>query len=258
MDAKLLRELASAIASSMQGQRRHPSGPRSRVVEAIAVLLYSRPMRAAEIAETLGFTTRYVSSYLSYWKSRGLFEYRDGYWMLTEEGRRYAERVIEKYTRDADDQMVLLARKILATQPTAARNGNIAYHQPGQYHGFLPNLATSQDIILTAETGKEARKHCANALISTYSALDDDEKEVLQALLEHYTEWGKTYLYLDQLQDKLEADTLWLRNVLRKLQSKNIVYVYHDKRMGIRVGLSKQARQLLDNCLSRITRAATP
>ncbi len=236
-----LRALAEAIAASVERRAGPRSGPRSKLVEAIAVLLYSRPMRSSEIAEVLGFNSRYIASYLSYWRVRGLFEYRDGYWMLTEAGREYARRVIERYT-SGENPYEILARQI------AARDGKTRYHQPGQYRQSLPFLATGTD---GSDGEQQRRRACIDAVLGPLLAeLEDDEKEVVDRLAEHYARWGKTYLYLDQLQRMLDADPRWLMTLLRELQSKNLIYIYHDRRMGIRIGFSKNIRSQLDKCLS--------
>ncbi len=243
MDEQRLRAIAEAIAAAQQ-ERRPSSGPRSKLVEAIAVLLYSRPMRASEIAEVLGKPTRYVSSYLSYWRTRGLFEYRDGYWMLTEKGVEYAKRVIERYTRSIEAGYALLAQQIIAS----ARNDKTGYHEPGQYQRALPFLAAD-----TGEVGneKQRRRHCTEAILEALRAsLETDEAEVLNAIAAHYVQWGKTYLYLDQLQRQLDADPRWLMSILRELQAKNLIYIYHDRRLGVRIGFSKTLRDQLDKCLS--------
>ncbi len=241
-----LRALAEAIASSVErGAGRQRSGPRSKLVEAIAVLLYSRPMRSAEIAEILGFNSRYIASYLSYWRTRGLFEYRDGYWMLTEAGREYAKHVIERYT-SGEHPYAMLAKQIVL-----ARTGKTLYHQPGQYPASLPFIASDTG---QRSNEQQERERCIAVILKPIvTELDEEEREVLEKLVAHYVRWGKTYLYLDQLQRELDADPRWLMTLLRELQSKNLIYIYHDRRMGIRIGFSKSIRTQLDNCLQSST-----
>ena len=79
-------------------------GPRSRLVDAIFVMLLARPMRSGEIAGILGYSSRYVASYLSYWRKRGYVEYEGGYWHLTPLGRSYAGRIVAKAARRAIDE----------------------------------------------------------------------------------------------------------------------------------------------------------
>ena len=78
----------------MKKQKR--TGPRSKLMDAILVLLLARPLKASEIATNLGLETKYVSSYLSYWRKKGLVELNLGRWKLTEEGKAYAEEIAKK------------------------------------------------------------------------------------------------------------------------------------------------------------------
>ncbi len=251
MEKEYLKRIAQMIT---RDARRSSQGPRSKIVEAIAVLLYAKPMRASEIASILGFSSRYVSSYLSYWKSRGLFSYENGYWTLTEEGRRYAEEVLKRYEEQHEAKYVTIAKAILAASANTARNDKREYHHPGQYPESLPFLATGGGTV-PIEQETEKRRVCAHKLLESYSTLlPQDEHDVLRSILEHYTRWGKTYLYLDQIRESLDADHAWLASVLRSLQSKGLVYIYHDKRMGVRVGLSRQLKKLLDSCLSSLAK----
>ncbi len=246
VEKEYLKRIAEMIARDM---KRGSQGPRSRIVEAIAVLLYAKPMRASEIASILGFSSRYVSSYLSYWKNRGLFRYENGYWFLTEKGKEYAEEVLKRYEDQHKTKLLSIARAILAGGDTPTRNSKKMYYQHGQYHLSLPFLAARD--VQTIDEQKPARSTCASRILEAYSKLlPADEYEVLRALLDHYTQWGKTYMYFDQIQEMLNADPRWLLNILKSLQSKGIVYVYHDKRMGVRIGISKQVKTMLDTCLA--------
>jgi hypothetical protein len=227
-------------------------GPRSRLVEAIAVLLLARPMRAAEIAEVLGYSTRYISSYLSYWKIRGLFEYENGYWTLTAEGEEYARTIVEKEMNTRVAQYAALAKKIISDnhrakpiqQTIKGKNETREYTLSGRLQSFI-----------AAQTNKRRKKRqdrppikaCINALLSTLE-LEEDEQSVLEALLDHYAKWGSTYTYLDHLEKELEADRTWLISVARILQAKKLIYIYTDRRLGIRIGFSKKLRDYLESC----------
>lgn len=229
---------------------RKSGGPRSRIVEAIAVLLLARPMRAAEIAQVLGRSSRYVSSYLSYWKTRGLFEYVNGYWQLTPEGEEYARNIMEKQMNSRVHQYVALARQILeSTEPVRpTRKGKrrvIRSPESGRIQSFIASL--------TGLSSKERQGLPPEACLAATVDLDEltpEERDVLDVLLNHYAKWGTTYLYADQLQKELEADAAWLIRVLRSLQTKGIIYIYKDRRLGMRVGFSKRVRASLEACLS--------
>jgi len=75
--------------------------------------------------------------------------------------------------------------------------------------------------------------------------LDSDEKEILLFLLNKYKQWGSTYMYLDQMQEEFGADFNWLIKVLRNLQTKRIVYLYHDPKLGFRIGFTQEAKRTL-------------
>lgn len=79
--------------------------------------------------------------------------------------------------------------------------------------------------------------------------LDEEELEVLSSLLSHYAKWGNTYIYLDNLAEAMEADYNWLLRVARRLQSKGIVYIYTDPRLGVRIGLTKNMKESLESCV---------
>ncbi len=250
-----MRETASNARSArrraeetVRGEARRVSGgPRSRIVEAIAVLLFARPMRAAEIAEALGYTSRYVSSYLSYWRQRGLFEYENGYWTLTELGEEFARNIIEREMNNRFTQYSALARKILEEQDTPAVNDKRGGRGGGHSGAVLP--FTARDTSKIGSKRQKSAQKCARAILAELD-LEDEERLVLEALLDHYAKWGSTYTYLDQLEKLLDADRIWLMGILRILQSKRLVYIYNDKRLGIRVGLAKPIRESLQECVN--------
>lgn len=87
-------------------------GPRSKLVDAILILLISRPMRSNEIAQYLNKETKYISSYLSYWKERGFVEYDMGLWYLTPKGEDFAREIISKTSDEKFNEFVALAQKV--------------------------------------------------------------------------------------------------------------------------------------------------
>ncbi len=233
-----------------RGDRKLGSGPRSKVVEAIAVLLLARPMRAAEIAQVLGRTSRYVSSYLSYWKTRGLFEYVNGYWQLTREGEEYARNILEKQMNSRVHQYMALAKQILESGEqvrAAVKDKTRGIRSRGS--GLLQPFTVAETYKADKKKQNIPPEYCIQAIID-YSELTPEEQEVLDLLLSHYMKWGTTYLYADQLQRELDADASWLLRVLRLLQTKGIIYIYKDRRLGIRIGFSKRVRSQLEACLS--------
>ncbi|ABM81050.1 hypothetical protein [Hyperthermus butylicus] len=227
------------------GQERR-QGPRSRIVEAIAVLLLARPMRAAEIAQVLGKPTRYVSSYLSYWRTRGLFEYENGFWTLTEKGEEFARSILEREMNSRVAQYAALARQILEQEQVSSTINNNTSTGPRLLSGRIQPFIAAY----TGKTGKKRRKQglprsaCIQAILADLE-IDEEERAILEHMLNHYLQWGTSYTYLDQLEHDLEADRVWLLTVLRRLQTKGIMYIYNDRRLGIRVGLSKRLKEFV-------------
>ncbi|MGC9071372.1 MAG: replication initiator protein WhiP [Acidilobus sp.] len=221
-------------------------GPRSRLVDAILVLLLSRPMRSSEIGEVLGREAKYIASYLSYWKDRGYVDYDLGLWYLTPKGEEYARQIAEREVDERFNEFVALAHKI-ASRVSQTRNNNVRgprIEVPGGSQSFIVDG--------TSKPGKKQQGSrvsvAACALQGLKNRLSDEESEVIMELLSHYSKYGVTYMYLDQLAEKLKADYDWLLRRVRDLQSKGVVYIYTDPRLGIRVGFSKAIKELLHEC----------
>jgi len=221
-------------------------GPRSKIMEAIIVLLYAKPMRSAEIARHLGYTSRYISSYLSYWKTRGLVEYNNGLWQLTPQGELLAQQIISKYKNKQINEYLLLAQQIINEKISSTINNNNTQVTQLRSSQSLPFIVdqTSQTI-----PKLERKKHvtCLKESIN-YNSLTKEEQEVLNILFDHYINWGSTYMYVDQLIEVLQANEAWLMRVLRMLQTKHIVYLYQDPKLGTRVGFSKSLKKILQKC----------
>ena len=236
--------LAEALAIR---SRKGKGGPRSKLVDAIMVLLLSKSMRAAEIAEIFSLQSKYVSSYLSYWKSRGFVEYDRGFWYLTPEGEEYARSIVERAKNVLSDEYKMLAYNLL-NQSRLKRtiNDKKGFQKTGQ-EGHVQSFIVSKRF----KTNNK-RQERISAVVCVQNAIkdeiDEEEFEVLSTLLSHYARWGSTYIYMDQLQERLNADYTWLIRKIRSLQTKNLVYIYTDPRLGIRIGLSKRIRELLEQC----------
>jgi DNA-binding MarR family transcriptional regulator len=242
-------ELEELLSQAHQNRWRERGGPRSRLVDAIMILLLSKPMRSSEIAGILGYETKYISSYLSYWKTRGYVEYNSGFWFLTPKGEDYAREVAERETDEKFDRLAALAQRILASEPVRRTINNKKSLPREQKRGaplsFIAGLKGRPDNKL------QERATAAACFLSTLKPdLTEDELEVLTALLSNYTKWGSTYMYLDQLAELIDADYKWILQIARSLQTKNIIYIYTDPRLGLRIGLTKPAKELLEECRS--------
>ena len=245
MPNKEEREVIEVVEALLE-EKWSRSGPRSKIVEAIIVLLHGKPMKAAEIAQYLGYNTRYISSYLSYWRVRGLFEYVNGLWQLTPKGEQVAQLIISRYQEQRFNEYLIIAKQILGEQVKQAVNDNNTRVTLPDSSRSLPFIVskTSQKI---PQPDRKSQVECLKHLIN-YEELPDEEKEVLDQLFEHYIKWNSTYMYVDQLIDQLKANEIWLMRVLKGLQAKHLIYLYRDPRLGTRVGFSRTAKKLLSQC----------
>ncbi len=235
-------EVDRVIENALRGR----GGPRSRLVDAILVLLLSRPMRSSEIGEVLGKEAKYISSYLSYWKDRGYVDYDLGLWYLTPKGEEYARQIAERETDERFNEFVALAHRI-ASRLSQTRNNKAK--------ALRADVTDESQLFIAELTERSDRKQQGNrasvaacVLQSLKDRLTDEETEVVMEMLSHYTMYGVTYMYMDQLAERLKADYEWLIRRVRDLQSKGIVYIYTDPRLGIRVGFSKAAKEVLATC----------
>ena len=97
----------------MEKENKIKTGPRSKLMDAILVLLQAKPLKAAEIAANLGLETKYVSSYLSYWRKKGLVELKAGRWCLTELGKIYVKEIEDIMNNQKFEEYLAIAKKIL-------------------------------------------------------------------------------------------------------------------------------------------------
>ncbi|AFZ70994.1 hypothetical protein Calag_1280 [Caldisphaera lagunensis DSM 15908] len=221
-------------------------GPRSKLVDAILILLASRPMRSSEISQYLNKETKYISSYLSYWKERGFVEYDMGLWYLTPKGEDFARELISNASNEKFNEFVALAQKVAGelVKQTIKDKDNMG--ERGKTKGSLSFIANRTN---SADNKRQNRvSQVACVLQQLKDSIDEEEMEITSFLLTHYAKYGVTYVYLDQMMEKLNADYGWLLKRLRNLQSKGILYIYTDPRLGIRVGLTRNLKDMLKNC----------
>jgi len=244
VDERVWRVAERIIGSARRMHDR--GGPRSRLVDAIMVLLLGRPMRSSEIGEVLGLESKYISSYLSYWRARGYVEYESGLWQLTPLGEDYAREIIARESGEGFDKFVTLARSIAGTHVKRTRKDK----KRGK-HGSHPRGSLSFIVDKKGDRDKkrQEREEAASCILSALrEVLGDEEYDLMEYILGHYIDWGSTYIYVDQLAERLKADLTWLMKVLRGLQSKGLIYIYTDPRLGVRVGLARRIKDELQSC----------
>jgi len=214
-------------------------------------------MRSIEIAQLLKKSSKYVSSYLSYWKSRGYVTYSSGYWFLTKRGEDFVKMTLalSKATPIISlPEVVQLAHQLINEQVAHTMNSKTIPNQTDVgtvIQRFVVDRTSNEVDIQTPLplTPMQRAMTCLDKILSNKDLLED-EVYMLKHFVKHYIEWGSTYKYLDQLAEELHYDARELMLVLRRLQSKKLIYIYTDRKFGIRIGLGKTLKQLLDTCMS--------
>ena len=220
------------------------SGPRSKLMDAILVLLYARPLRTSEIASHLGYQSKYISSYMSYWKKKGLVYQEGGRWYLTKEGESIAREIIENINNTRFNEYLTIARMIMSEPVSQTKNDKSGQRTEKMSKGIL-SFFVNQTKSTNKETQKVDPQVCLREIIGK---LDEDERDIFNFLLNKYIQWGSTYLYVDQIQEETGADIGWLFKVLRRLQTKKLLYLYHDPKLGVRVGFTQNVKEILESC----------
>lgn len=218
--------------------------PRSKLMDAIILLLYSKPLRTSEIAVNLGYPTKYISSYLSYWKKKGLVYQEGGRWYLTGAGEDLAKEILNDISNTRFKEMLGLAKHILMDNVSQTMNNKAETKENNKQQEVLSFV-----VGLTKKANKKQQKHDLRECLSElFNKLTEEEVEILNYMINRYTQWKSTYTYLDQMVEELNADSEWLLKTLRNLQTKKLIYLYHDPRLGIRVGFSQVLKQKIENC----------
>ncbi|BCU68468.1 hypothetical protein HS7_19050 [Sulfolobales archaeon HS-7] len=216
-------------------------GPRSRLMEAVLLLLQGRPMKTSEISRNLGYETKYISSYLSYWKRKGLVYLEGGRWHLSPLGEDLAKDIADAMTNSRADKYIAMAKQIVEEHVKESINNKVNIKKNNRKQESLSFIDS-----LTSKEDKERQKQ--NCMDEILDKLNEEEKSVVEYLLSKYIEWGSAYVYSDQIQEEMGADHVWLFKVLRMLQSKRLIYLYHDPKLGLRVGFSTSIKRLLESC----------
>jgi len=231
-------------------------GPRSRIVEALLLLLYSKPMRSSELARIVGKPAKVISSYLSYWRTRGYVEYISGYWRLTERGVRFVEDILLRVQgKSADPSVVRLAHKLLSEPVRTTENDSSRQKNATVKPEIQSFFVKRTDSVVGKQTHQAdtSKERLAKALRCLHKAaeiknLTEDEVFVLEHMVKHYIDWQSTYMYLDQVAEELNFQPSELLKIVKSLQVKKLLYIYNDRRLGLRIGLGKTVKDLLAMC----------
>ena len=192
----------------------------SNVSKAIILLLYRNGfMTSGQVGEAVNLDVN-VRSYLRYLRKAGYVGYSNGYWYLAGKGRRYAEDLLRAYlgrqSLDGVDGKIvgLVIDKILNEQRS-------------KFH-----VSRLQDI--------ESVVRCAIERIRGLWSLGDSEVAVARYVAVNVARGGKSYVYASQIARDLSFGGAELVEVLKRLETANIVYVYWMK-SDARVGISRRS-----------------
>ena len=186
----------------------------SPVTAALLLTLKSGWATVEELAEEVErLTGRSVSAkdlypYLHYYQRKGWVTSGSPLWGLTDEGTKF----VEKYERWL---LKLVGEK---NQPT---------------ENFASDTKPDERVEYRIRNIDKTR---LNQLIEKFRQYlrNKDEEDVLRVLLEHFAATGSTYMYLDELAERLGADASWLyREVLRPMRARRIIYVWKDGKVGL-------------------------
>ncbi len=95
---------------------------------------------------------------------------------------------------------------------------------------------------------KQQKSNLEECLRDLTEKLNQEENELIKFLLDKYKQWGSTYLYMDQIQEELKADNVWLFRILKGLQTKRLVYLYQDPKLGLRIGFTQSFKKRIEEC----------
>ncbi len=238
-------DIADVAKQILRNEKELTGAPRSKIVEAISVLLLARPLRASEIAANLGFETKYVSSYLSYWRKKGLVYQEGGKWHLSSSGEMFAKEIITNYNNSRFKEMVVVAKQILTSEEVKPTMNNKETQKTDKTEKEVLSFIEEKT---SKKNKKQQERNLDDCLSELRKKLSDEENELLGFLLDKYKQWGSTYLYMDQIQEELKADNVWLFRILKGLQTKRLIYLYQDPKLGLRIGFTQSLKKKMEEC----------
>jgi len=86
--------------------------------------------------------------------------------------------------------------------------------------------------------------------IKEITKISRDEEELLKIVLENYLLNRKGYTYADILVEDYGYNINELKRLVKRLQVKDLMYIFRDRMLGIRIGLSDRAKAIADQVLS--------
>ena len=183
-----------------------------------------------------------IKQYLYYYRKKGILYYCDGLWSLSEKGEEFVNRIkrwLRKLVGDKTDDPPHLYSNLFSDYRESSSRYNLGiskvqvrYNISKVKYNISNNISSVVNYNYSDLLDRLREEH----------GLDGDEVGALRILLEHYARTGSTYMYIEELARRMGATPSWLyRNVLRRLKSMQLVYVWWDGK----VGLGKRLRLVL-------------
>lgn len=183
-------------------------------------MLYDGGGRCCDLAERAGKSWNYVSRYLRNLQKYGLAAKNDAFWFLTPKGVEFVKYLNVWYNN------------IIETRKKQERNEK----QTRKKQETLAPKASKQTPI---------------SLWLQNSGLDSVEKEVVEALLNHYNRTGSKFILVKdqfELSERLKANPAEVLEALKNLRQDNIIYLYRSDIQGYwKIGLKKAFLKILEN-----------
>lgn len=183
-------------------------------------MLYDGGGRCCDLAERAGKSWNYVSRYLRNLQKYGLAAKNDAFWFLTPKGVEFVKYLNVWYNN------------IIETRKKQERNEK----QTRKKQETLAPKASKQTPI---------------SLWLQNSGLDSVEKEVVEALLNHYGRTGSKFILVKdqfELSERLKANPAEVLEALKNLRQDNIIYLYRSDIQGYwKIGLKKAFLKILEN-----------
>ena len=222
--------------TTMAGNGRGKRGGRlitSRITALIFLLLLDGPQTAHEIVEYVnsclgtGYSYNLVKQYLYYYRKRGILVYSDGLWSLSDEGEKLVNRIRRWLCKLVGDGHPSAGHCVEVLCP-------IYRESSSRYNLSIRKVEVEYNSSIREVELRHSDYSDVVEKLKREFELDNDEVDVIRILLEHYVRTGSTYMYIEELANRMETTPSWLyQNVLRRLKSRGIVYIWRDGKVGI-------------------------
>lgn len=176
--------------------------------------LKNQGLRTTDIIDSTGKTRWYVSRYLYNMRNYGLVKKTGPFWNLTEEGSLFLS-YLESIGTNTNRMRKIAERKL--------KEGR--------------KIAESSSSKKPKQISIELWLHNSN--------LDETETVVVEVLVDHYNRTGGKFLWFTSFHDlaeRLKVSPSLLPQALRKLSEDQIIYVWRNKKIGLKTAFIEAVR----------------